>query len=759
VLEALLSFLLKLPSHAWARGDLVFAPTLGWPGLAVLTAGALGSAWWAYGGRPSVPRRTRVALAVLRSVTILVVALCLARPGLAVSTAVPQRNVLAILLDDSRSMRLADDGAIPRLAQVQATFGDSARLVRALGARFALRFFRFGADARPLRGAAALTGAGTRTDLAAALAGARDELAGMPVAGMVVVTDGADNAGGDLDGALLALKARRVPVHAVGVGVERFARDIAIERAQLPSSVLAGGTVLADVALRLRGVGGARVPVTVEADGRLVAADTVTLPDRGDVARVRLRVPTPTAGTYRVTVRARALPGETVTENNELHTVLRVRPGPERLLYFEGEPRPELAFLRRAVAPDSAIELVTLLRSAEGKFLRLGVRDSLELIAGFPTARDELFRFRGVVLGSVEATFFTGDQLRMLADFVGERGGGLLALGGRAALGEGGYGGTPLGDVLPVILENGAGAADAPATELRVRPTGAGLAHAALQLAAGDSANARRWDSLPPLTTVNRAPRLRAGATTLLAGRRADGAETPVLATHRFGRGLAAVLTAQDTWLWQMHAAIAVDDPTHETLWRQTLRWLVEDAPDRIEVAATPSRVGPGEPVAVRVRVADSAFRAVNDAAVTAVVTTPSGREVAVPLEWNVREDGAYEGRMVAEEPGVYALAARVVRGRDTTLAGRGALLADDQGADVEQAELRAPLLRRVAGETGGRYYPLADAPRLADDVVYTESGVTVRDTTDLWDAPLVFLALLLLLGAEWAWRRRAGLR
>jgi hypothetical protein len=97
-------------------------------------------------------------------------------------------------------------------------------------------------------------------------------------------------------------------------------------------------------------------------------------------------------------------------------------------------------------------------------------------------------------------------------------------------------------------------------------------------------------------------------------------------------------------------------------------------------------------------------------------------------------------------------------RGRDTTRSSAGALLADDQGADVEQAEQRAPLLRRIAGETGGRYYPLADAGRLSDDVLFTESGVTVRDARDLWDMPIVFFILALLIGTEWAYRRRRGL-
>ena len=98
---------------------------------------------------------------------------------------------------------------------------------------------------------------------------------------------------------------------------------------------------------------------------------------------------------------------------------------------------------------------MTLQRTAENKFYRLDVDDAEELAGGFPRTREELFAYRGLILGSVEASFFTHDQLQMIEEFVGQRGGGLLFLGGRRAFAEGGYAGTPVADVMPVILETG----------------------------------------------------------------------------------------------------------------------------------------------------------------------------------------------------------------------------------------------------------------------------------------------------------------
>ena len=232
-----------------------------------------------------------------------------------------------------------------------------------------------------------------------------------------------------------------------------------------------------------------------------------------------VRVPPLDVGTHVISVRVSPLPGEVITENNETQALLRVRPGFERVLYLEGEPRFEFAFLRRAFDGDSAVRLVGLLRSAKGKYLRINVNDSLDLVNGFPTRRDELFQYRGVILGSIEASYFTADQLRMLADFVDRRGGALIALGGRQALAEGGFAGTAVAEVLPFTLEkHGRRAADTGMATLRIEPT-----RPASTIRHCNSAPRRRRTRpagirSPPLTSVNHLGDLRAGAETLLVG-------------------------------------------------------------------------------------------------------------------------------------------------------------------------------------------------------------------------------------------------
>jgi uncharacterized membrane protein len=433
------------------------------------------------------------------------------------------------------------------------------------------------------------------------------------------------------------------------------------------------------------------------------------------------------------------------------------------VLYFEGEPRFEAKFLRRAVADDDRLQLTVLQRTAEGKYLRLGVADSLDLIGGFPTTREALFAYRAVVIGSVEASAFTAEQLRMLADFVGVRGGGLLFLGGRRAFAEGGYAGTPLEEVMPVVLAGGRGvSADdeaTPAVELAVRPTSAGAAHAPLLLAADERASAARWAALPPLTAVNTVRSVRPGATVLLTGAAPNGGGSRVvMAWQRYGRGKAAALAVQDSWLWQMHAAITPEDQTHETFWRQTLRWLAADVPGAIELAAALDRPAPGEAVALHALVRDSLYAPVNGAAVVAEVTAPSGARSEVPLEWGVTRDGEYNGSFTATESGVHAL--RVLR-REPGREQASAISYLDAAPSREEyfaAGLRAELLRRLASETGGKYYTPETAGTLAEDLRYARAGVTVSERKELWDMPATFLLLGALLAGEWGYRRRRGL-
>ena len=389
--------------------------------------------------------------------------------------------------------------------------------------------------------------------------------------------------------------------------------------------------------------------------------------------------------------------------------------------------------------------------------MRLDVGDRDELVDGFPKTRDELFAYRAIILGSVEAASFSPDQLRMIADFVGKRGGGLLMLGGRRSFAEGGWTGTPVGEVLPVNLAAAPNPPNTPPSELAVRPTRAGATSPVTQIAGDEAASAKRWNELPTVTSVNPVHGVKPGATLLLSALDNKKQDQVVLASQRYGRGKALALPIQDSWQWRMTPKLPVTDTTYATFWRRLARWLVDDVPDKVMLTMTQDRVDPGQPMKLTAEVLDPQYNGINDAHVVATVTAPSGKTTEVPLEWTVEHDGEYRSSVVPDEEGLYTI--RLAASRASKDLGTATAFVRSSSADNEyfDATMRAPLLRRIAEETGGRFYT-NDVSSLPEAITYSGRGVTVVEERDLWDMPAILLLLIAMTGAEWAYRRVRGL-
>ena len=779
-------FLFEYRRIVFDQGEFRFAPVpgsyvaLGLAGLAIVLAvlsyrrAVAAPANFALTPAAIAFRRKALGLAVIRIALIAVIAACLFRPVLVVKAAVPQQNFLAVLLDDSRSMQIGDFQASPG-ASLQARgefarqqFSDrNAGLLKALADKFVIRTFRFSSAAARLGSTNELTYGGAETKLGAALDGARQELAGLPLAGMVLVSDGADTTDAALTDAVLSMKAAALPVFTVGVGKDQLERDIQVDRVASPSQALKGTSLLIDVVVRQTGFAGETVSLDVEDAGRIVGTQQVKLPDDGEPASVRVRVMAADPGPRVLTFRIPPRNGEVITQNNKRETLLNVVDRPERILYYEGQPRFEMKFMRQALKEDKNLQLVTLLRTAESKYYRFGVDDPEQLVTGFPKSREELFAYRGLILGSVEAMAFTGDQLRMIAEFVEKRGGGLLALGGPGSFSEGGYANTPVADVLPVVLERMARGAPGAAgdeglihTPVQVRPTRAGEGHAVTQIAANEAASVARWPELPALTTVNpiQVRNIKPGATVLLSGTDDRRRDVVVLASQRYGRGKAVAQPGQDSWLWQMHAKMSLEDQTHENYWRQLLRWVVDAVPDTVDVHTLTDRAAPGDSVTIVADVVDKAFVEVNDAKVIAHVRRPNGTIDDVAMQWTGEQNGEYRATFNTKEEGLYV--ADVEASRGTTALGRSATQVRVVQSDAEyfDAAMQAGRLKRIAEETGGRFYTADAVSGMPQDLQYSGRGVTTIEELELWHMPIVLITLLGLMFAEWGLRRKAGL-
>jgi uncharacterized membrane protein len=758
VFDALFRFFFELSPVVFSQGEFRFAASTGSyvAAAAVAVAAALTVLAYRKGqGRSG----QRITLATLRLAILAIILICMFRPLLVVRAAVPQQNFLGVLLDDSRSMQIADVDGQPRSAFVKTEFGAADRgILKALSERFTVRTFRFSSAATRTTQESDLTFGGSQSRLGAALSGVRQELAGLPVAGLVMVSDGADTADAALGDAILGLKAEGLPVFTIGVGRETLSKDIQVGRVVTPKTALKGTTLMVDVVLSQSGFDGQQVTLDVEDEGTLVSTQQVSLPDAGTPASIPVRFTVNEAGPRVLRFRVSPQAGELVTENNSREALVDVRDRKEKILYFEGEPRPEYKFIRRAIPEGDNLIVTGLVRTADNKYMRQGVDGPDELVAAFPKTREELFAYRSIIIGSLEAAALTGDQLKMISEFVDRRGGGLLMLGGPRAFAEGGWTGTSVADVLPVVLDRSKVQAKGTVMRLTIKPTRAGLATAVTQLGANEQASSERWNTLPGVTALNRIDAVKPGATVLLNGTDESRAERPMLVFQRYGRGKTFAFLPQDSWVWQMHASIPVEDLTHENFWRQLLRWLVDGVPDQVEPALTTERVEPGEAATLSANIVDPSFVELNDAAVMATITAPDGTISDVPMSWDGERAGQYQAAIPTKAPGWYEAKIEATRAGKPVGSAVTHFRAAPGDAEYFDATMHAGTLRRIADETGGHFYDSVNTSSLADDLRYTGRGVTTVEEHELWHMPIVLMLLVGLLCAEWGYRRVVGL-
>ncbi len=737
-------FLFKYPTTVFAKGSLVLLS--GWPlwilGAAIVALAAV-LGWQIWRNRALGARR--VAVWLLETAFVALVLLLLWHPAISIASLKPQENIVAVLVDDSRSMAIREDGKT-RIEQALATLNGG--LVSNLKQKFQVRVYRFGADLERVDKTDSLTADQPASHLAGSLKQMAAEASSLPIGAAVVLSDGAENSGGIGLDTISQLKRRRLPVHTIGYGREHPSRDVEIEEAVLPARALANSNVVAAVTLRQYGYERQKARLVARDAGKTLASQEITLKGAGVDQTESLMIQAGAAGARSIEITVESLAGEENVRNNTLTRVVNVSAQKPRILYIEGEPRWEMKFIRRALEEDTALHLVSILRTTENKIYRQGIENPTELEQGFPSKAEDLFAFQGLIFGSVDANYFTPGQQELIRDFVDRRGGGVLFLGGRAALSEGGYTRSPFSDLLPVTLPNRKGTFHRDSAALELTPMG--RESVILRLAENPEANVERWKKMPVLADYQEVGEPKPGAVTL-----AQRARQPLLVTENYGRGRTAVFATGGSWRWRMLQDHT--DRTHEIFWRQFLRWLVAGTPGPV-LSSTPNPVLSDEgSVTLAAEVRDKSFRSVSDPHVEARILGPGGASLTVELTPKPQEQGAYAAAWNADAPGSYL--AEIIATRDGQELGRDVVTfrREDGAAESFRTGQNRELLTRLSAETGGRYYTPNETAKLANEIQYSEAGITVRETRDLWDMPAVFLLALMLRSAEWLLRRKWG--
>jgi len=747
-------FLFKYPASTFSRGHLALMGA--WPTWMLWLSIAIVSAALALIVRAKMPpgdvgpRRLRAAsIWLLQSLLVAVLLLLLWQPVITVTELKPQQDIIAFLVDDSRSMALAESGSSREAQAIAALRGG---VLAGVGRRFQTRLYRFDSQLTRVTDLKELQPTAPATRIGDSLTQLAQETQELPIGAIVLLTDGADNTGGIDADAIAALRSRHIPVHTVGFGADHASHDVEIDDALVAPRAIADSRVAAVVRLHQYGYAGRKSKLVVRDSSGVLASHDVTLDADGAVQTETLLFNVGDAGARTLEVSIEPLPGEENVANNIVTRMVNVDAEKRRVLYLEGEPRWEYKFVRRAEEDDRIVQLVSMLRTTENKIYRQGIQDPAELSEGFPTRAESLFAYQGLVIGSVEATYFTPAQRELIREFVDRRGGGLLLLGGRFALADGGWGVSDLADVLPVVLPDAKGTFHVEPATVELAP--AGVDNYVTRLVDDPAANTRRWKSLPYLMDFQEPGTLKPGAT-VLADMLAAGKKMPMLVTENFGRGRTAVLATSGTWRWQM--SLPLGDSAFTLFWQQLLRWLVNGSPGHV-TASVPNQVMLDESrVALSVDVRGDDYQPVPDARVEAHIIGPAGVSSNVDMTPAPDAPGTFQAEWTAATAGSYLT--EVVARRGEQPIGRDVLTFArlDGVAENFHTGQNRDVLSRLASQTGGKYWRPQDLSDLPEEIAFSEAGVTTRETRELWNMPIVLIAIVLLRVAEWLLRRKWG--
>ncbi|HEY1378934.1 MAG TPA: VWA domain-containing protein [Gemmataceae bacterium] len=713
---------------------------------------------------------------------------------------------LVLLIDDSQSMSHPDDYQDPAvkakadelaraaglpaaqrlaLAQALVTRGDAAWLDALIARQAKLHVFHCSGRIERLAelnssadrdtGAAAvrtLRPTGPASALGTAVRTVLQEFRGSALAGVVMFTDGVTTEGDDLVQAAQQAAKAGVPLYFVGLGDAHEPRDLILSDLQVEDAVHVHDRLVFEARLTAKGGLQARsVPVTLsERQGdqlKQLAREDVTLDPAGKPVRVRLTHTPTSPGEREYVIEVPAQPDETDPANNRLTRRVYVAEFQKtRVLYVEGYPRYEYRFLKTLLERESAatranktIDLKVLLADADPDY----AKEDRSAVEAFPPTREDLFnQYDLVILGDVDPRHpkLGEKHLQWLADFVREKGGGLLVIAG-AQFTPHAYRDTPLADVLPVEVPANAAPDDRDRIDgYRLQLTPVGRMHPLFRFVPDEADNQAIWDRLAPLYW-SAGPYKPKPAAEVLAVRPAAGATAaePLAVQHFAGAGRAMYFGFDESWRWRLRE----DEGRYNQFWLQAVKYLARTRLGRVELRTdkqVPYRQG--EPIRLTVRFPDDVPPPDAKVAVqvTAEFVAPNGEVEAQTLRLAKLEGSraTYEALLTRTSQGAYKfwLAAPTPPGAKPQAA---ATVLPPPG-EMDRLQMNRPDLERAALVSRGRFYTLADAERLPEELPPLPR-VTLnqpRPPWPLWNHPAVFGLAIALAGGEWLLRKRRQL-
>ncbi|MEO8700088.1 MAG: glutamine amidotransferase [Kofleriaceae bacterium] len=738
-------------------------------GVAVIAIVAL--AWRATRGAQGWRRATMIGLRAGAAIAALVVFL---EPAVELRQVAREPNRIAVLVDDSRSMSLAEEGpgTATRIERARKLLTSSREKLAGWEHDHKIDYYTFSETlaATTLEGLASATAQGKVTLMRKALDQTRGRYEGRDLAGIILISDGAATGGfgeDTGDGAIRDfLRSLDTRVHTVWAA-RKGLKDVAVAKVMADEFAFVRTVVRIDAVIRTTGMPARKIPVTLSTDGQPLRQKLVELPEGDAEVTVTFEVTPPRVGRYVYEIAVPVAAGEAVTTNNTRSFVVRVIRDKIRVLQVAGQPSWDVRALRQMLKSNPNVDLISFFILRTQQSVSLVPNDEMSLIP-FPTR--ELFEhqlpsFDLIILQDFAYSYGIGEYLENIRSYV-EGGGGLAMLGGSTSFSSGGYYGTPVGAALPVelygpfdrgpILDTG---------KFSPKLTEAGAVHPVTSLRYSSPDNLAVWKALPQLEGVNIIAGARADATVLATHPRLKtkaGKPMPVIVASEYGKGRTLAVTTDTLWRWGFVAAARPGDDGRQytKLWENAMRWLIQD-PDlrNLHVDSDAVEYIPNAPVRVTVRLLGRDYQPLAGGSVALVAergADPARAAQVATATVKVGDDGTFVHELGGLSPGVYRVEGRA------TIAGRQVDASDiflvrEAGNELDRPTGDPATLEAIAkGTNGSALGPVDELPELAFDPPRIVR-VDRRTDVELWSRPGLLVLVVGLLGLEWLLRQRSG--
>ena len=576
---------------------------------------------------------------------------------------------------------------------------------------------------------------------------------GIPLAGIVLLSDGIDNAKSQRSEVVLQnLGVRGIPVYTVPIGLTD-PDDVSIRNIVMQEVAYSGDKVPVLVQIQSKGYERRTARLAVLLNDRRVSSRIIRFDGGLQFEEVDFRVDVYEKGAAQIDVIIEPFDDEISTVNNRVSRSVRIVNEKVNVLYIEGNARWEYRYLRAILKRDPRIN-ATFIASNVGPEV---ARNSPEHIERFPDDREDAFQYDLVILGDVDASFFTDDELRLLEELIRDRGASLLMLCG-PMYSPGSYTGTPVQAMLPVRFDTEAGWKKIAESVYPVL-TREGRSSLVMTLENEVELNDRIWSRMAPMDQLPPLLSAKPGATVLavLSDSTARDQSYPLVAWQRYGTGKCMSIASDRLWRLRYRTG----DKYHWRVWSQCIQFMtlsrLMGEHKRIRLETDRSVYAVDGQCRLYAHVLDDSFDPVVQPVFEVYVLSIDGGQAKqlVSLRPDKSQPGLYEGYFAPPDPGRYRLEANENDQRVSSTT-------EFQVADVRQelidTDMSLAHLQRIANLTGGASLGIRELSKLSSLVNDRLITTKVRSERPLWDNSLVVLLLVALLGAEWILRRRYDL-